>query len=291
MSGLPRGSRRLPFGRRGRIKSVRGGWSATRINAVPPRFLLLLLPSTRLSHTVRAGQEASGSPRGVPDTGGGGCCRSPGSQGLAPHWHLTAPATGPVRDYFSYPAELRRRFLRRGAEPALPGPGVASQSAQLRVQPRRHQDGWAGCLLVLVLLLPTQLARSFGLSFGGTYKLPPAKKLRKVGRRVACTSPGLPARTVGQQVVKQVLPRNARSAAKHSPTQPPCPSVTRFTTSAGFAPVPMCPPAAGACPQLARGLKTCPKCHRLLPRTGGSSGHLLPRCVSRAEGTEPQVPG
>lgn len=88
-SGLPRGSRRLPFGRRGRIKSVRGGWSATRINAVPPRFLLLLLPSTRLSPTLRAGQEASGSPRGVPDTGGGGCCRSPGSQGLAPHWHLT----------------------------------------------------------------------------------------------------------------------------------------------------------------------------------------------------------
>lgn len=66
-SGLPRGSRLLPFGRRGRIKSVQGCWSATQINAVPPCFLLLLLlPLPRLSHGLRVGQEASGSPRGVP---------------------------------------------------------------------------------------------------------------------------------------------------------------------------------------------------------------------------------
>ena len=85
-----------------------------------------------------------------------------GSLGPAPH--CRAPATEQVRDYFSYPAEPRRWFLRRGAEPALPGLGAASQLAQLRDQPWCHRDGWAGCLLVLVLLLPTQLARSFGLS-------------------------------------------------------------------------------------------------------------------------------
>lgn len=124
--------------------------------------------------------------------------------------------------------------LQRGRAGApQPRRGLAAGSAP---GPAPASLGW----LVLVLLLPVRLAKSFLHLQGDTYKLPPAKKLKKVGRRVACTSPGLPASMVGQQAVEQVLPLNARRAAKHRPKQPPCPLAACFTTSSGFTSLPMC---------------------------------------------------
>lgn len=61
---------------------------------------------------------------------------------------------------------------------------------------------------------------------------------------MACTSPGLLAWMVGQQVVEQVLPLNA----KRRPKQPPHPSVACFTTTISFTPLSMCRAAAGTSP-------------------------------------------
>lgn len=202
--------------------------------------------------------------------------------------HLTATLEprSRFRDYFSYPAEPRRRFLWRGAPPALPGLGTTSQPAQLRVQSRRHWDGWAERLLVLVLLPPTWLARSFGLSCTckvtlissplpkswrrwGEGWLAPARGSRcgrsddKRSNKFFLWTPG----------VQQSTDRNSRPVPRSRVSQP----------------LPASPLCRGVEPQLEPALNS-PVPRRLAPSatggspgTGGTAGHLLPRCVSKAE--------